>query len=214
MKPIKPSGRIPAGARRGLEMAAAIAREAATQHHIASALRLIELGAGKVSAVRMLDIYLRLHGIVDAPAELLRYSVLAALGTQAEPAQVGELLAEPDEPVQGSLLRVLRTRLRGRVHNQLRRQVELATGAAHAGLLELHVRHGIRFADELAGTHSVTQACTVYVEMAGVPAPLHDAVCILLLDRLATRELPRRDAAQPSPRVTIYPRSSRTRRAV
>lgn len=216
MKPTRSPGRIAAAARRELELAAAVAREAVTQHHINSALRLIELGAGRVPASRMLEIYLRLHGIADAAAERLTYSVLAALGQQATPGQAAELLADPADDGGVSIIRVLRNRLRGRTHHDLRRQVELATGAAHAAHIELHVRHSARFAETLHASHSITQASEIYAEMVAVPKPLRDAVCIGLLDRIAARELPRHEPGQspPAPRVALYPGSSRNRRAV
>lgn len=204
--------------RRQLELAAAVAREAVTQHHVKSALRLIELGADRVTATRMLDIYMRLHGVVGAQAELLAYSVLAALGKRSPDSQVAALLvgreSVEDEPA--SLLHELKRRLRGRVHHDLRRWVELATGAAQARLLEIHVSHATRFADDLVESHSVAQACVLYADMAGVPAPLRDSLQILLLDRLAARELPHSAlAVDPPERVALYPRGSgKTRRAV
>jgi hypothetical protein len=213
----KPSRRLTLARRRQLELSAAVAREAVTQHHIASALKLIELGADRVSAIRMLDIYLRLHGITSVQAELLAFSVLAALGNTRPAGEATALLLDRDEGESEptSLLAVVRRRLRGRVHHDLRRWVELATGAAQAGLMEIHVRHAMRFAEELVETHSVGQACALYADMAGVPRGMREPVLILLLERLAARELPRTAAGPGDERVALYPRpSARSRRAV
>lgn len=210
MKSRKPSRTLSASRRRQLEVAAAVAREAVTKYHVTSALRLIELGADRVSVTRMLDIYLRLHGLLGAQAELLAYSVLAALGNRSPDGHTAALLAgrdnvEADEPV--SLLHELKRRLRGRVHHDLRRWVELATGAAQAGILEIHVSHAIRFAEDLAPSHSVAQACALYADMAGVPRSLRDSLQILLLDRLASKELPRSELRiATTDRVALYPR--------
>jgi hypothetical protein len=203
--------------RRELELAAAVAREEAVQFHVNSALGFIGLGTDRVQPERMLDIYLRLHGMSGAHGELLAYRVLAALGQGAptEPPHFPE--TEPEPPTSPtSLLGTVRNRLRGRVHHELRRWIELATGATQAGLLQLHVRHAIRFARDLAETHTVAQASALYANMAGVPAALEDSLYIFLVDRLAAEELPKRNAPQvPAGHgVTLHPpRSSRHRRA-
>lgn len=214
----RPTRKLTPTRRRQLEVAAAIAREAVKQHHVTSALRLIELGADRAQPTRMLDIYLRLHGLMGAHAEQLAYSVLAALGTRSADSKAAALLVgrEDVEVEPTSMFQELRRRLRGRTHHELRRWVELATGAAQARLLDIHVAHATRFADELAASHSVAQACALYADMAGVPGNLRDLLQILLLDRLATRELPRSElTGSPSERVALYPRpAARTKRAM
>jgi hypothetical protein len=216
MNPRNPSRKLTVARRRELEVHAALAREAVTQFHVNSAISMIELAAGRVSAVRMLDIYLRMHGIVGPEAELLSYSVLAALGHRASKGAVASLFVEGEEPAQperGSVLKIVRNRLRGRTHHDLRRWVELATGASQAGLLDIHVRFAVKFARELTESHSILKAVKLYTEMAGVPAALRDPLYMFLLDRLASEELPRRNqkAAQQD-RVSLFPH--RPRRAV
>ena len=217
MSPRKPSRKLSVAKRRELEVQAALAREAVTQFHVNSAISMIELAAGRVSAVRMLDIYLRMHGIVGPEAELLSYSVLAALGHRASKGAPASLVVEGEEPApqeRSTFLKVITHRLRGRVHHDLRRWVELATGAAQAGLLDIHVRHAIRFARELTESHSLLQTVDLYSEMAGVPPALSDTLYIFLLDRLAMEELPRRNqnTAPQTDRVSLFPH--RPRRAV
>jgi hypothetical protein len=212
----KSGRRMNVARRRELEVAAAVAREAVTQFHVSSAISLIELAAGRVSAVRMLEIYLRMHNITGPEGELLAYSVLAALGHRASKGKASSLVVDGEDSVvqdNNSLLRLLRVRLRGRVHHDLRRWVELATGAAQAGLVDIHVRHAVRFARDLADSHTVAQACDLYVEMAGVPLTLRDSVYIHLLDRLANEELPRPfPATNPQERVALH--AHRPRRVV
>ena len=213
----KPSRKMTVAKRRELEVQAALAREAVTQFHVNSAISMIELAAGRVSAVRMLDIYLRMHGITGPEAELLSYSVLAALGHRASKGSAASLFVEGEEPAQpenATLLKVITRRLRGRVHHDLRRWVELATGAAQAGLLDIHVRHAAKFARELTESHTILQTVELYSEMAGVAPTLRDALYIFLLDRLAAEELPRRNqkTAPQTDRVSLFPH--RPRRAV
>jgi hypothetical protein len=211
--------RLPATKRRELEIVAAIAREAVTRHHVDSALRLIELGAERVPVIRMLAIYARLHGLRGAHAEQLAYSVLASLGNSTEIGELTAMLGDDDltELDSESLLRVVRNRLRGRIHHDLRRWVEIATGSAQVGLLEVHLIHARRFVEELTETHTAGQACALYCDLAGVPDLLHTALTITLLDRLAARELPpRRDAiAQQKASMPLYPATGmRAKRAV
>lgn len=217
MSPRKPSRKLTVARRRELEVQAALAREAVTQFHVSSALSMIELAAGRVSAVRMLDIYLRMHGMVGPEAELLSYSVLAALGHRASKGTAASLFVDGEDPVpqeRGSILKIVKSRLRGRVHHDLRRWVELATGAAQLGLLDIHVRYAIRFARELTESHSILQTVDLYADMAGVPTALHDSLYLFLLDRLAAEELPRRNqtVAPQTDRVSLFPH--RPRRAV
>jgi hypothetical protein len=178
--------------RRELEVAAAVARDEIMQFHIASALRLIELAAGRVSAVRMVAIHIRLHGIQGAVAELLTYSVLAALGQRASQGSGASLVVEgEDSPKDArSLLRILRGRLRGRVHHELRRSVELAMGAAQIGLLDIHVQHALRFVHDLAETHDTAQAVELYTGMTDVAHGLRPILYAFVLERLAADELP------------------------
>lgn len=191
----KASRKLSAAKRRELEVAAAVAREAVMQFHVSNAIRFIELADDRVSAVRMLEIYLRLHRITDTPAELLAYRVLAALGQRSSKHGVAPhyfLEGEGDNLENTrSLFRVVRNRLRGRVHHDLRRQVEIATGSAQVALIELHVRHALKFVHDLSGTHSIAEAAALYADMAGVPSMYKDMLYLFLLDRLAAEELPR-----------------------
>lgn len=178
--------------RRDLEVAAAVAREKIMQFHVSSALRLIALASDRVSPSRMLEIHLRLHQVNGAESELLAYRVLAAIGESAASESARLFLPADFQPEEdsASLWRVLRSRLRGRVHHDLRRWVELAVGAAQAGMVEIHAEHAARFARTLAETHTVERSATVYCDMAGVPTALRQALLIKLLNRLAAEDLP------------------------
>jgi hypothetical protein len=197
---------------RELEVAAAVAQEEIMQFHVASALRLIELAAGRVSAVRVVAIYTRLHGISGAMARLVSTSVLAALGHRAARGTAASLVVEGEESVAHdpfAFLRLLRIRLRGRVLHELRRTVELAFGTAQVGLLDLHVQHAVRFARELAETHDTAEAIDLYSSMTGVTQPTRDVLYTHVLDRVAAEELPARNGRRARVRVV----SSRRRRS-
>lgn len=200
MKSRKSARTLEVAQRRELQIAAAVAREKAMQFHVSSALRLIALAADRISPLRMLEIHVRLHWVVGAEAELLANRVLAALGESA-PADAARLFVagqiEPEADTT-SIWRSVRSRLRGRVHHDLRRWIELAVGAAQAGLVHIHVQHAVRFAQELAETHTVAEAGALYIEMVGMPTPLQQAFHLTLLNRLAGEELPRISAGGPA----------------
>jgi hypothetical protein len=209
MSPRKPSRKLPPGKRRELQVAAAVAREAILELHLNRALRLIELADQRVSAVRILNIYLRLQGLVGASAEVLANRVLASLGQRGRKGLTPSLFVEGEdesEPNQRSFWHVVRDRLRGRVHDDLRRWVELHTGATHVALLDAHVRHALGFVRELAETHTIEDACATYCELAEVPVSLAAPVYMFVLDRLATEELPRKPKrTQADEQISLYP---------
>lgn len=190
----KGSGTLSADKRRELQVAAAVAREAVIALHVERALELIQHGAGRVPALRMLDIYLRLLGLTGATAEVVVNRALASIGrNNARTLDENALLAEPEEDAseERSLLRTIRGRLRGRVHDVLRRTVELHTGATQAALLHLHTEHARTFVAALGESHSIEAGCTMYAELVHVPATLKPVLYILVLDTMASEEMPR-----------------------
>jgi hypothetical protein len=214
----KGSKALDAAKRSELEIAAAVAREGILQLHMTAALRLIEIASDRVSAVRILGIYLRLHGFNGAEASILANRVLAHIGQRAARGAVigSPVIVEGDEPeIQQdavSLLRAVRERLRGRIHHELRRWVELHTGATQLALLDTHVRHAERFVRELAETHSVSAATQVYIEMVGVGPALREVLYLGVLDKLADEELPKRKSKTPE--VTVLPKTSISKKVI
>jgi hypothetical protein len=186
-------------ARRGeLDVAAAVAREAVIQLHAERSLQLIDLVAGRVATLRALDIYVRLLSLTGTTREMVMSRVLAALGQAAgfphaagrEPGPVSAAGASQENPP--SMWAMLRRRLRGREHDELRRAVELHTGATLKALLDMHVEHACRFVVLLGERMRMDQACATYTEMVEVPATLAGVLYPLVLDRIAAEELPRR----------------------
>ena len=180
--------------RRELEVAAAVARDGVAQLHTTRALRMIDLAQGQVSAPRMLEIYIRLMGLQSADAVTVANRALATLGRRETRDGKAVLFVEgEDEPLSEgfSLVTAVRDRLRGRVNHTLRRQIELHTGATHVALVELHVRHALEFVERLKETHTISHACSMYVDMAGVASNLKEPLYMAVLNRLAEVELPK-----------------------
>jgi hypothetical protein len=218
----KSRARLTAEKRRELMVTAAVAREALLQMHVTRAVKLIELSGNRVSVMRMLSIYARVQELSKADDETISNRVLALLGNrrkgQNAPAAVYVEGEEENPGVNRSLFGSMRDRMKGRRFHDLRRWVELHTGSTQAALIEIHVRHALRFVYELNETHAVVDALEVYRELVEVPDNLTDALYIYVLDRLAAEELPKSQKeevpADPA-QVSLFPgERRRNKRAV
>jgi hypothetical protein len=190
------SGRTTAARHRQVHMAAAVAREAVMQLHVEHALALIHLAAGRVPELRILEIYLRLLDLSGVAAEAVANRVLAALGG-AHPEHAVRALSGLDDgrstdtagddvaADDRSLMRTLRRRLRGRVHDELRTAIELQVGVVKTALLATHVSHAHGFVRMLADTHDTAGACAAYTANVHVPPALAGVLYMLVLDRIA-----------------------------
>lgn len=212
--------RIEPALRRQLEVAAAVASEDVVQMHASRSLELLELAGERVTAPRMLLIYARVHQLDTLSAQAVATRVLATLGQRA--VETGSLVQawreDEEEEVLGdgrSLLRVIRERLRGRVHNDLRRWIELHTGEVQMALLELHTTHALRFLQLYERDHSTYAAVDTYARMLGVRETHKMALYHSVLARLAAAELPRAPR-HTAPQVPLFAGDAgrNTRRAV
>ena len=215
MRPAK-KGKLTAEKRRELMVAAAVAREAILQLHVARAMRLIELCGNRVSVMRMISIYTRLHDLSKMDIEALANRLLALLGKSrktATPAMYVEGESENFDD-RRSLVGSVRERMRGRRLHDLRRWVDLHTGSTQAALIEIHVRHAMRFIEELRVTHSTREAVDIYQDMVEVPASMTEAVKIYVWERLAAEELPKGTIEiVPDPsQVPLFPAAEQARR--
>jgi hypothetical protein len=216
----KKTRKLSAVKQRELQVVAAVARDAVLQLHISRALKVIDLAGGKVSVIRMLSIYTRLHGLSNADAEVLGNKVLAAVGHRTRKGDQPAMFVEGEDENIGetrSFVGIVRDRLKGRVHHDLRRWMELHSGSTQAALIDLHVRHALRCVSELRDTHGIAEAIEIYRELVDVPSNMADAVYIYSLDRLAAEELPKVAAApkEDAEQVPLFPQHRRrTKRVV
>lgn len=213
MSPRK-KAKLTAEKRRELMVAAAVAHEAILQTHVMRAMRLIELSGNRVSVMRMLTIYTRLHNLSKMDVEALANRVLALLGRSRKaftPAMYVEGESENFDD-RRSIVGSVRERLRGRRLHELRRWTELHTGSTQAALLDIHVRHALRFVHELHTSHPIEDAIEVYEEMVEVPDSMTAALRIYVLDRLAAEELPKGaivDVSADPAQVPLFPTERR-----
>jgi hypothetical protein len=193
---------------REVQLAAAVAREAVLQLHADHALALIRHASGRVPELRMLEIYMRLLELSGPAAEAVANRVLATLGHVRNRTRLLDSDSSGDDAADdATLFRMLRRRLRGRVHDALRREVELSAGVAKTALLRTHVAHARGFVRLLAGSHGVAEACACYTDHVEMPKPLASVLCMLVLDRIAAEE---RQPARPAPPQAAPLRAPRT----
>ena len=199
--------KLSAEKRRELMVSAAVAREAVLQTHVARAMRLIELSGNRVSVMRMISIYTRLHDLSKMDTEALANRLLALLGrsrkTQTQTPAVYVEGESENFDNQRSIVGSVRDRLKGRRLHDLRRWIELHTGSTQAALIEIHVRHALRFVEDLRESHVTQEAIEVYEEMLEVPETMHAALRIYVLDKLAQEELPKGQVASDAVPVAV-----------
>ncbi len=207
--------KLAAPIRRALDVAAAIATEEVLSAHVAQVLEVVELAEGRVVPQRAAEIYLRLHGLEEPTASVVRTRVLAELGQRARtgvtaPEPVGDE-ATPESP--RGPFRSLRERLRGRVHHDLRRWMEIHTGRAEVVVLDIHVRNALVFVQTLAPDVPIQEAVAIYREQVGVREQLADVLYWLVLSRMSEAELPSAGEVETSDlRIPPPPRKLATRR--
>ena len=185
--------RVAPAIRRQLEVAAAVASEELVQVHATRAQELVTLAQDRVTAPRMLFIYSRVHHLDPATAQAVMTRVLARIGqvtAEAAPRAYAEGEEEEELGDSRSLLRVIRERLRGRIHLDLRRWVELHTGLTEVALLDVHTTHALRFTEMLAPDHSTAAAVDIYSKLIGVRDSQQEVLYHSVLARMARAELP------------------------
>ncbi len=203
--------KFPAPLRRALDVAAAIATEEVLAAHVAQVLELVQLADQRVPAPRVAEIYLRMHGLEDPAATVVRTRFLAELGQRERlaPAPEAPVLIEgpPDRPT--GPFRWMRERFRGRVHNDLRRWTILHNGRSEVLILDIHVRNALIYVQTLAPDVPVHEAVAIYREKVGVRDQLGEVLYWFVLSRLAEAELPTlRDVDTAELRIPPAPRKA------
>lgn len=185
-------------ARRRVDLAIAVAQEKLLQTHVDHALELIEISADQVPFDTALDIYHRLLRLSDEDARIIATRALAKLGELAGGADAWpDHLPESPEPAMDSeerrsFLGHLRSRLRGRVNEELRRWIELAAARTEVALLHVHVVNALNFVDVLEKEIPFTEAVELYLDALEVRDSVAEVVYYLSLAKLAEDRLPKR----------------------
>ncbi len=197
-------------ARRRIDLAVAMAQERLLDTHVEHALQLIEIVGGEIPFDGALDIYSRLLRLSADETRIVTTQALARLGERTDEADrwTSELPAveDSDRPKdRRSFLESLRQRMRGRVHDDLRRLIEMHAARAEVSVLETHVENALHFASILDEEMPVNEAIELYLEALEVRDSIAEVVYYFALARLSEDRLPRHGDAARAQSVTAEP---------
>ncbi|MEO5509377.1 MAG: hypothetical protein ABIV28_07045 [Longimicrobiales bacterium] len=186
------------GTRRRVELAIAVSQERLLNTHVEHALRLIRLVANKVPFENALGIYTRLLRLSDDEARVITTRALATLGEQAARSDVWPELvtkAEAQEVADESttprnFLKNMRSRMRGRVKDDLRNWVELSAAKTEVAILETHVDNALSFVELLDKDQAFSESVELYFDALEVRESMAEIAYYVALARIADRELP------------------------
>ncbi|NIP83373.1 MAG: hypothetical protein GWM90_30755, partial [Gemmatimonadetes bacterium] len=150
-----------------------------------------------VSFPDALEIYTRLLRLDEDESQNIRTRALAILGEKAE--QTGDWPeAEPPEPATAeeesrsrSLFGQLKSRLRGRVKDDLRRRIEFIAARTEVALIGTHKENALHFVQFLADEGVGEQkAVELYLDALDVRESIAEVTYYLALSELADSVLP------------------------
>lgn len=180
-------------AQKRADIAIAMAEERLLETHVEHALKLIELTGNHIEFDEALDIYTRLLRLSADDARSITTQALARLGERGEPAS-WTMEKKPAEKATSddrrSILTSFRSRLRGRVNDELRTWVEYQAARTEVALLETHVQNALHFVDILKSEVPANEAVEVYLDALEVRDSIAEVVYYIALARVAEDHLP------------------------
>ena len=183
-------------AQKRADIAIAMAEERLLETHVEHALKLIELTGNHIEFDEALDIYTRLLRLSADDARSITTQALARLGERGEPASwTSEKKKTTDKAAsedRRSILTSFRSRLRGRVNDELRTWVEYQAARTEVALLETHVQNALHFVDILKSEVQANEAVEVYLDALEVRDSIAEVVYYIALARVAEDHLPGR----------------------
>ena len=179
-------------AQKRADIAIAMAEERLLETHVEHALKLIELTGTHIEFDEALDIYTRLLRLSADDARSITTQALARLGERGESSTWTEKKGTeraPDED-RRSILSAFRSRLRGRVNEELRHWVEYQAARTEVALLETHVQNALHFVDILKAETAPNEAVEIYLDALEVRDSIAEVVYYIALARVAEDLLP------------------------
>lgn len=180
-------------AQKRADIAIAMAEERLLETHVEHALKLIELTGNHIEFDEALDIYTRLLRLSADDARSITTQALARLGERGEPASWTAERKPADRAAtddRRSILTAFRSRLRGRVNDELRTWVEYQAARTEVALLETHVQNALHFVDILKSEVPANEAVEVYLDALEVRDSIAEVVYYIALARVADDHLP------------------------
>ena len=197
------------GLRRRVELAVAVAQERLLTTHVEHALTLIQLVGEQVPFENALAIYTRMLRLSEDEARVITTRALATLGEQGVRGEVWPELAReevPEKEPRRSFMNIMRSRLRGRVNDDMRRQVELIAARTEIAILHTHVENALQFVDLLESEMPLIEAVELYLDALQVRDSIAEVAAYMALARLADEHLPVPSTqAERPPRISTVP---------
>lgn len=190
------------GMRRRVELAVAVAQERLLSTHVEHALTLIQLVGDQVPFENALAIYTRMLRLSEDEARVITTRALATLGEQGVRGEVWpELEREevPEREPRRSFMNIMRSRLRGRVNDDMRRQVELCAARTEIAILHTHVENALQFVELLENEMPLIEAVELYLDALQVRDSIAEVAAYMALARLADEHLPVANRAVDAP---------------
>lgn len=191
--------------RRRVELAIAVAQERLLSTHVNHALGLIQLVGQQVPFENALNIYTRMLRLSDDESRVITTRALAILGERAaETEEWPEFAADaPAEKVTNGetarrkFMNTFRSRLRGRVKDDLRRWVELAAARTEIAILDTHVDNAMNFVELLNAEMTFDESVELYLEALEVRESIAEVAYYMGLTRLSEQYLPQGPGGMP-----------------
>ncbi len=184
--------------RRRVELAVAVAQERLLATHVEHALLLIQLVGEQVPFENALAIYTRMLRLSEDEARVITTRALATLGEQGVRGEIWPELtteqAPPDREPRKSFMNLMRSRLRGRVNDDMRRHVELSAARTEIAILHTHVENALQFVDLLENEMPYIEAVELYLDALQVRDSIAEVTAYMALARRADELLPGPDA--------------------
>jgi hypothetical protein len=202
------SNDLPDSIKRRIELAVAVAQERLLATHVRHALDLIQIVGDQVPFENALAIYTRLLRLSEDESRVITTRALATLGEQAGEGEIWpELSAEPAEQREPrrSFMNLMRSRLRGRVNDDLRRQVELAAARTEVAILNTHVENALQFVELLENELPYIEAVEMYLDALQVRDSIAEVTAYMALARLADEHLPTPATPVEAPQIQAVP---------
>lgn len=202
---------------RQIDLITAVCQERILATHVRHVLGLVDLISDRVPFDDALDIYVRILRLTPEQARNVGSRALAELGRRTElpesfaaegfafdPDAADEDSEVTGDPTGGSrsdaILSRLRKRIRGRVRDDLRSLIDLATARTEDAILETHAENALTFAKTLDDELSAPDAIDLYLETMALPESIGDVIYNRALHTIADSVLP---SLPPRPEAAV-----------
>jgi hypothetical protein len=196
------------GLQRQIDLTTAVCQERLLATHVRHVLALVDLTADQLPFDTALDIYARVLKLTPEQARNVGSRALAALGRRSgvpegEDPEVQLLEDEPEDrdpqahrseqERAGRFDQVfsrVRRRIRGRVQDDLRNRINLASARAEDAVFLTHVDNSLIFARALADEMQIHESVDLYLDTMSIPDGVSDVVFNRALRTVADDVLP------------------------